>query len=269
MVRKNTVKRNPIGSNSEALERQRTRQSLRRHIVDIQCHGLTMNTDNLLQYNPKLADVGHSTRVAYAKFMTVKIKKEIKFEDEQQIKVENARGAKALMKFKSNAGILKKTVQMTENETIVPNGIKSAEVKQVPAYPPASPTNIDVPTVDQTEDSDAKDFRSRTPIEEENEDVCSPPDRPSTPADSILDDPVPSVSVTPIPKSPMKETPSPRSISPSVESTTDAEVPKPRKNSSAFLDVPNSSHAPPSPSMGLTSDKGKSKITGKTLTGWL
>lgn len=50
MARKNTSRRDPIGSTSEALSRQRTRQSLRKHIVDAHEQGLQMDTENLVIY---------------------------------------------------------------------------------------------------------------------------------------------------------------------------------------------------------------------------
>lgn len=46
-MRKNTVVRNPIGSTTEALNR-RSRQSLRRQILDNSKEGLEMDTDNLI-----------------------------------------------------------------------------------------------------------------------------------------------------------------------------------------------------------------------------
>jgi len=291
------VIRNPIGSKSEALQRQQSRQSLRRHIMSAQAQGLMMDTDNLLQYNPKLADVSHTTRIAYAKFMTTKIKKEIKFEDEQTVKNENelerARGARALNRFKANAGILKKKSAPNDSEVILQNGnIITTEVEKPSAIsPPASPVNVqNVPDLQNFPTSIERDFRNRTPIEEESE---TPSDIPSSPRCSLdVTDPkvvspralspVPSEgdkispSPSPQPKDPEKSH-TPRSRSPSVANipeiitpeASDPSVPKVRKNSqdsSAHL----SPRPQPSPSISISgSDKGKSKITGKTLTGWL
>ena len=291
IVRKNTVIRNPIGSKSEALQRQQSRQSLRRHIMNAQTQGLMMDTDNLLQYNPKLADVSHTTRIAYAKFMTAKIKKEIKFEDEQtegeKVRIENelerTRGARALNRFKANAGILKKTVQ--HPEAILQNGDLTVVEVEKPSgvSPPASPVNDkNVSDLQNFPNSIERDFRARSPIEEESE---TPSDLPSTPRAS-LDVPdskvlspriVSPVSSSSSPKkssdeekSPQKEqTPSvniPEIITPE---SSEPNVPKERKSSqdsSGRL----SPRPQPSPSISISSgDKGKSKITGKTLTGWL
>lgn len=315
MVRKSTVRRDPIGSRSEALNRIKTRESFRKQIVDNEIHGLSMNTENLLQYNPKLADVSHTTRVAYAKFMTTKIKKEIKFEDDEIKFVnekERARGAMAFNKFKSNAGILKKTIQPEKSENVV----------TIETVPPSTPSPSPVP------DEEEKDFRVRTPIQEDpNEDVKSPTPtqsvdlldsvsrkssrddspmpkqrtesigsakilstEPSSSKENISEESALSKSPQP-PKSPIPKSPEPilPSKVPEIDETEEEEekssfeppksprksldekeVPTPRKNSSDLLSVPGASQPPSSPSLSISSgDKGKSKITGKTLTGWL
>lgn len=292
MVRKSTIHRNPIGSTSEAVQRQRSRQSLRRHIMDSNVSGLTMNTETLLEFNPKLAEVSHTTRVAYAKFMTTKIKKEIKFEDEK-IVVENekerARGARALNRFKANAGILKKP---------------AAE----------EPTQSEPEALTQA----AEDFRARTPIEEDPNEDSQTPDRPSTP-ENIIDEPVPKMTssslATPSPVPPQNSpaaSPAPSPTPTSDGRKADSPIVKPRSSSvtsatssksteppliktpeltktdeedeedekpdtsrkasasSANLKVPTPTARPSSPTISIgTGDKGKSKITGKTLTGWI
>lgn len=171
MVRKSTIHRNPIGSQSEALQRQRSRQSLRRHIMDAETVGLTMNTDSLVELNPKLGEVSHTTRVAYAKFMTTKVKKEIQFEDDSKVRIENekirARESKAFNKFKEKAGILKKTAEKALDETPKSSSSTTAEVTEVSAVK-----------------EEAKDFRSRTPIEETDEDNQTP-EQASTPENVI------------------------------------------------------------------------------------
>lgn len=308
MVRKSTVHRNPIGSTSEALQRQRSRQSLRRHIMDSSLDGLTMNTETLLEFNPKLADVSHTTRIAYAKFMTTKIKKEIKFENDK-VQVENeiirARETKAFNKFKMNAGILKKTVEQASE----------AKLNDVDA-PQEEPASTSAPV----NEGPSKDFRARTPIEEDPFEDVQSPDRPLTP-ENILDEPVPQIvspMPTPIPTSsptssecispppvehrkadsPIVKMKSSSTPEPDAKSTTptiktpdllktdeddededeDEKEEKPKDKTvkvekaelkvSSQLNVPSPSHRPSSPSI-TTGDKGKSKITGKTLTGWI
>lgn len=262
--------------------------------------GFTMNTEDLVELNPKLAEVSHHTRIAYAKFMTTKLKKEINFEDEK-VTIENekirARESKAFNKFKMNAGILKKRNQEPE-EIKEPTESKVSIVEHH-----SEPT----PSPESSLDEDSKDFRARTPIQEDpNEDVQTP-DRCLTP-ENILDEPVPQIASSPIPttSSPPKSTPTTSPVpsenrkadSPIVkvksESTTpepnvkspelsktdeedddeDEEV-KPSKSkrdskSSTHLNVPSPSSRPMTPIPSIsTGDKGKSKITGKTLTGWI
>uniref|UniRef100_A0A182HMZ4 ANK_REP_REGION domain-containing protein n=1 Tax=Anopheles arabiensis TaxID=7173 RepID=A0A182HMZ4_ANOAR len=75
LVRRSTVARDPIGNSTEAIMR-RSRQSLRKQILDNSNKGLEMDTDHLVEYNPKLSEVTPVTRVAYVKFMTTKMKKD-------------------------------------------------------------------------------------------------------------------------------------------------------------------------------------------------
>lgn len=246
-----------------------------------------MNTEKLLQYNPKLADVSHPTRVAYAKFMTTKIKKEIKFQDECGFvnEQERNRGAEAFKKFKTNAGILKLREEVVKVEVN-----KESSISPVPtSFPSSTPT-----TPSPTPTDDDKDFRSRTPIpEESSEEMISPPptpsnlleDTPSTRKSSRADTPSPSQrsmsiesaknislesKISEVSSTPISKTPEPSATSEAPAKEND--VPKQRKSSSANLTVPGTSlQPPPSPSYSTTStgEKGKSKITGKTISGWL
>lgn len=272
--------------------------------------GLNANTEALVELNPKLADVSHHTRIAYAKFMTTKLKKEINFEDEM-VTIENekirARESKAFNKFKTHAGILKKA-RIGLNEEVKQPTVEKVSIVEHHSEPSPSPA----PSAD---DNDLKDFRARTPIQEDpNEDVQTP-DRCLTP-EHILDEPVPQISSSPIATTASPTaTPSPSNSLPSenrkadspivkVKSQSATEEPsikspepttmktpdlsktdeeeeeededekpeKPKKDSksSTTLTVPSVSNRPNSPAPSLsTGDKGKSKITGKTLTGWI
>jgi len=76
VVRQNTVAMDPIGSSSEAMERQ-NRRSLRRHLRHQPNSDLeSMDPKRLFEYNPNLSDVTPTTRIAYAKFMMSKSKGE-------------------------------------------------------------------------------------------------------------------------------------------------------------------------------------------------
>lgn len=76
VVRQKSLARDPIGSTAEGAER-RHRQSVRRYILDHQKDSLlSMDTERLVEYNPRLAEIAPAARVAYAKFKIPKIKQE-------------------------------------------------------------------------------------------------------------------------------------------------------------------------------------------------
>ena len=76
LVRHETMKRDPIGTASEAIARK-SRQSARKYIIENQGTSITsIDTDKLLDYNPNLSLVSPAARVAYAKFKLSKIKTE-------------------------------------------------------------------------------------------------------------------------------------------------------------------------------------------------
>lgn len=71
-VRRRNSKKDPIGSTSELTVR-RSRQSIRKHIID---NCANVDTNRLVEYNPRLQDVSPAARIAYAKFKLQKIRKE-------------------------------------------------------------------------------------------------------------------------------------------------------------------------------------------------
>lgn len=74
VVRQNTIANDPIGSTTEAVQRQ-TRRSLRRHLQHQPDSDLaSMDPKRILDYNPNLSDFTPVTRIAYAKFMMSKNK---------------------------------------------------------------------------------------------------------------------------------------------------------------------------------------------------
>lgn len=298
MVRKSTRHRDPIGSTSEAQSRVITRQSLRRHIVEDKSD--PQNTDQLVEYNPKLVDVTPTTRIAYAKFMTPKIKKEIRFEDanatfeDEKEKSGILRGRDSLKKLdvtalKERAATIKAaSIEQSEKiENVEKDDEKKEEIKI------SSPAKVE-PSTSQTtaeisESSEKRDFRSRTPIEEESSEERSTPDSmlnaerresksslsPQS-AQPISRSPTPDVLGTPdlIPES-GTSSPTVNIVAPSPVPDADideddpdeeeSKVDEPKTSSS--LTAPAETIVPGSPA--LRSDKGKSKITGKILTGWL
>lgn len=213
------------------------RQSLRRHIMAAETDGMQMNTDSLVQLNPMLADVSHTTRIAYAKFMTTKLKKEIKFE-EDQVQIENevirARETKAFNRFKSNAGILKK-------------------VKSIPPENASTEAPADEASTSTTPPDDSKDFRARTPIEEDPNEGAQTPDlliETPTPAPSPKPTPAPSPKPTPDPsRAPTPELSTPQiTASVSTTSKVDSPIVKPRS-----LSITSESKVPTvsTPDLGL------------------
>lgn len=80
LVRKNTVVGDPIGSTRTSMIR-RSRRSLRKHIIASAHEGMSMDTNKLVEFNPKLSGVTPTTRVAYVKFMAKKIKNENRDDD--------------------------------------------------------------------------------------------------------------------------------------------------------------------------------------------
>ncbi|XP_015596997.1 transient receptor potential protein [Cephus cinctus] len=74
VVRKNTLARDPIGSTNEAFIRQ-SRRSLRRHLQQHPNSDLaSLDPDRLVEYNPNLSGVSPTTRIAYAKFIMSRLK---------------------------------------------------------------------------------------------------------------------------------------------------------------------------------------------------
>lgn len=296
MVRKSTRHRDPIGSASEAQSRVISRQSLRRHIVENKSDA--QNTDQLLEYNPKLVDVTPTTRIAYAKFMTPKIKKEIRFEDanatfddENQKPSSVLKGRDSLKKLdvtalKERAAIIRaasvdKTEKIDKVENVEPK-IEDINISPVTIQPSTSSQAA----ANNSVSVEKKDFRSRTPIEEESSDERATPESmlnvDRRESKSSLSAATPQIIPSPLPE-PELETSSPivniEAPSPVPDADIDDEAvekDEPEDEDAKEKDDSQTStslSAPPEEivhgSPALRSDKGKSKITGKTLTGWL
>ncbi|XP_029707895.2 transient receptor potential protein-like [Aedes albopictus] len=309
LVRKNTTVRDPIGNSTEAIMR-RSRMSLRKQIVEGSHQGLDMNTDNLVEFNPKLSEVTPVTRVAYVKFMTSKLKKDIGKEDEADAATfENER------RGSTTRSSLKKLVELkdkinsidADDKTEKKSPVKETEIPLKESAPTPAAVTVDPPeeTISTAFKEDKEDIRIdmskvrvRSPILEDPEDVLSENgDRCPTPRreDSIPkrpDTPVPSVS-PPLDKKTdsgkpssaevstagsikVKEsTLSPESsirketLSPSGSSKSDTSRSRSRSPTPSRLEPPAPSSPAHAPSTPTFSDKGKSKITGKTIGGWM
>ncbi|XP_072945473.1 transient receptor potential protein [Epargyreus clarus] len=142
MVRKDTLRKNPIGSTAEATSRRTNRQSLRAHIIE-NVEARTIDPDKLLEYNPKLSDVNPTARVAYAKFMKKKITSDYKDREENpresvsEYKVEDevfeAKEVKRKSTKKRDAPGQPAT--SGESEAKSPQKTEASEKQQAPAPP--------------------------------------------------------------------------------------------------------------------------------------
>lgn len=296
IARQKSVGRDPIGSSSEAHIR-RSRQSLRRHIIENQGSALTsMDPEKLIEYNPKLSEMRPSARVAYAKFKMAKIRAEYdnKAEDGKSLADEVFDGSVTVTNEKTQGSIIRPRPK-----------------------PPSRTTSITSQKIPAPEDikklAEEKDFRSRTPIPEDPNERRTPTPEPASvkadikpmtaaapalkPPETKVQPPTPIK--TPAPAPPTTETKSdPKTLTPKA-SVTKAAAPKPpettaEKSPSGVAAKTDTSPKPP-PAGGskseakddskstsvkasdggekttsrITKPGGKSKVTGEVLTGWL
>lgn len=293
IVRKNTVVRDPIGSTQASIYRKH-RRSLRRHIIDASHKGLEINTDKLLEYNPKLSEVSQTTRVAYVKFMTKKMKKDdhldeifLENEQRQQNQETDEQPSGAFDAVVKKASIIRRASEESMKAEAVLE-------KSEPVLPPSPTTLETIP--------DPKDFRARTPIPEDpNEESLISPELkhyPSSKRSSLAECPTPQPTSDSPPKSPLPiitsptpiNTPKSRTPLPSVSGDIDS-----RRNSYATSGTPTKdqlqptsrthsrtpsevrsptpsdaiSSPPPPPPIIITPSKGKSAVSGRNLEGWI
>lgn len=255
MVRKNTVRRDPIGSTTEAMNRQ-SRQSLRRHILEHQGSALSsMDPDKLLEYNPKLSEVSPAARVAYAKFKIAKIKQEYDTRD--------AAGSDA-GSIKQDDDVFEPPVKVTTDTEKGPTDVSivrprpKSSIKSVTSIGAIPPPET-ISTVQHMPEPFRKEFRPKTPIlEDPREDMQSP--TPSTPK---------SVSSMREPETPTK------SLDEQEEETGQKDDEKGKKDDTKKDDkkgeTGSKSSAPsaPPPPTSTFKPAGKSKVTGQVMQGWL
>ncbi|XP_058443058.1 transient receptor potential protein [Malaya genurostris] len=310
LVRKNTMVGDPIG-NSMEVQNRRSRQSLRKQILDSSQQGLEMNTENVVEYNPKLSEVTPVTRVAYVKFMTKKLKKDMQEGGTDEANIENERKPSIKRKSLKNLVEMKDKINAAEDKSSP--GEKSDEiplkeastssastaVSDTPAVV-ATPATTATTTVKDDNRIDLTKVRVRSPIIEDDEVMSENGDRSLSPkpVQDRPDTPIPASS-SPMERKPgdgkpsssavsstgsvkgddSKETTPPRStgslekdtLSPTASSKSKSPSPSPSSSEPMkHLEKPSPSPAPisrtPSPAV---SDRGKSKITGKTISGWM
>lgn len=285
IVRKNTVVRDPIGS-TQASFRRRERRSLRRQIIESANKGLDMNTDKLVEYNPKLSEVSQSTRVAYVKFMSKKMRKDdhldtIILENEEKDHKESAEAETVAKPAEGAFDALVKKASIVRRESEEALKVQATTTATSPAPEPEEPAT--------KEDKDSKDFRCRTPIPEDpNEDRVMSPEIIGEGIDSkrssLVDSPQ-SPELLPPPSSVKSDSPraatpiaSPISKSPIEPEKTTASTPtispaplniQKDTLSPSPAAVASSSSRPVTPVISITPSKGKSAVSGRTMDGWI
>ena len=229
--------------------------------------------------------------------MTPKIKKEIRFEDANAT-FEDEKGKSGVLRardslkkldvaaLKERAAIIKAiSIDQTEKIETVENVEANKEEVKISSPTKTEPSTSQT-TAEISESSEKRDFRSRTPIEEESSDERATPEsmlsaerRESKSSLSLQPDqpinPSPTHNIVNAPEfspEPDSSSPTVNIVSPSpipdtdIQSNKDESEEKDPKITSS-LTAPAEVIVPGSPA--LRSDKGKSKITGKILTGWL
>ncbi|PNF21582.1 hypothetical protein B7P43_G12722 [Cryptotermes secundus] len=200
MVRRNTIVRDPIGSSSVA-DLQKSRQSMKQQIVRNNMTALlSMDAEKLVEYNPKLSEVTPATRVAYAKFKAANLAH--KRDDIDNIAEEN------VIENSNNLSVSDEMSQTKESYDCHPEN-KISQTDMIKPASIAGPSCIDVsascstavhdelppgdlstctetkpdetanssvhdeastiPTFNTSFSSVRKDFRTTTPIQEEDE----------------------------------------------------------------------------------------------------
>ncbi|KAJ2941136.1 hypothetical protein O0L34_g10371 [Tuta absoluta] len=300
LVRTNTVRRDPIGT-TETLETRRTRQSLRIHILD-NVQARTIDPQKLLEFNPKLSDVTPTTRVAYAKFMRSKIKSDFSItekkgsetEPEEEVFETPTRSGvnKSGRSFRARTPIpetsddegLKENeirVEADTEQTGSEGGSEQTRPLQSSSQEPSEPSTPEFDPITDKRLPPPSQFENKEHIIQIDEEPPSTSLFITKEEDARLQKPL-SPTPTPEPEQilsakalesqyeQMSASPKPSGSKqlPSPEEDPEPKTPvkkKEPKESRSSLSSPQPSTAP-SP---LKTDKGKSKITGKVVSGWL
>uniref|UniRef100_A0A182PV03 Transient receptor ion channel domain-containing protein n=1 Tax=Anopheles epiroticus TaxID=199890 RepID=A0A182PV03_9DIPT len=301
LVRRSTVARDPIGNSSEAIMR-RSRQSLRKQILDNSTKGLEMDTDHLVEYNPKLSEVTPVTRVAYVKFMTTKMKKDAadvaaaggsettSFENERRQSWKRS-SLKNLVDMKDKISNLDGggAEQPPADKEPAPSEEEPKATVSVEEPVPEPPAEKKSDPVEEVRAEPRSKVRVRSPIiedpNEEREDTpscASPPpaepipERPVSPIPPHSPErhPVPEIE-SPTSPSPPPPAPAAATLSPTGSAkSTDSARPKVVSPATKAPERLTLSPSPTGNEEGSTpaaspSNRGKSKSTGRNLGGWI
>nr|QDQ16917.1 transient receptor potential [Danaus plexippus] len=291
-VRRSTIRRDPIGSTAEA-QTKRSRQSLRAHILD-NVSARTIDPQKLLQYNPNLSTVTPTTRVAYAKFMRSKIKSDFTETDnveelnEDQIAAQsNDKIRQAFRKKKPPVDKEDGNPQSTEIKVEAEIENKGAASGSDEAKSPQKPSGSKSPDPPKpTEPEKAPE----PPAKPEPKDHVIQIEEPESPSKSLYITKEEDQNL----QKPISPTPSGQTEQILSAATLESDQQKEAKQPSVTITVPEEEAEPkpketkpkppkpkeskpgpstlapsPAPKPALVTDKGKSKVTGKIVSGWL
>nr|AOR81465.1 transient receptor potential [Nilaparvata lugens] len=303
MVRHSQMIKDPIGSTTEARNRQSRRQSARRHIIDHQNDAMNMDPERIIDYNPKLKEFTPATRVAYAKFKIKKIQQE--YENK-----EDGDGTGSISQ--------QPTTSEGDPATVTTTNEKSAATTSsiVRPRPRSSTSQKSQPSTSSMKDPGPQiPFRPKTPIEEDPREGATTPDpKKTSPGKEVPapdpKKPAPGKEVTEPKVTSAASTEVKSELKPSTTSSTKAPTPPPRSPAPGASPTPGTSTPGTSsstasqkkeevkkteegckpedekkkegdkkddkddegkrpPVTGITKATGKSKITGQVMSGWI
>ncbi|XP_046971020.1 transient receptor potential protein [Vanessa cardui] len=294
-VRRSTIRRDPIGTTAEAATKK-SRQSLRAHILD-NVSARTIDPQKLLQYNPNLSSVTPTARVAYAKFMRSKIKSDFTETESKPDGEEGAAGEASEAKESGSQGAAPKELKKEKPED------KNVEAKKIKVEADIENKGSQAKTEEQKqtkpspqEPSKSGDTSASKPDKEttpqkkgESKDHVIQIEEPESPTSSLYmtkeEDKNLQKPISPTPSGPseqilsastlesdqQKDSKTP-SVTITVEEPKDDKPKEPKKKEPKPKESPGPSKLSPSPGPpkpGIVTDKGKSKVTGKIVSGWL
>ncbi|EEB10642.1 transient receptor potential protein, putative [Pediculus humanus corporis] len=117
IVRKSSYQKNLIGSSEERRERL-AKQSVRRYIIEKLSSSEALDPEKLVQYNPQLLQMAPAARIAYTKFSRIKITRE--FAEQEKIineEIEEEKHAEELVKLTHSSTERKKDEEQPPNDT--------------------------------------------------------------------------------------------------------------------------------------------------------
>ncbi|XP_065347171.1 transient receptor potential protein-like [Cloeon dipterum] len=258
-VQRRNSRKDPIGSTSELVVR-RSRQSIRKHILENKAN---VDSNRLVEYNPRLVEVSPAARIAYAKFKLQKIKKEYEdpgteAADDEVFTNSNGNGGIKNPPTNKITSILKSSVSSLSSVTSDPRTKKPETVVQMESEVPKAAGAPKPP-----ERSNSQVMMQR------KESAKKAPEPPTVHQPSIK------VSHGTPPVHPKQKQPAPMPSQASTASgSSSATIPAPRPAASGVparrrgvSPIPEERGV--SPSVRTPQPGGKSTVTGKIVDGWI